>query len=325
MALARDCPLCTCTRARPVWREAERRYVRCSNCGVVFSDLDADTYATEEHNAWHDEQLDRPTELFYGRARALVHARFLERFPPCGSSRLLDVGCGLGYFVQRASQAGWKAHGCDTSSAWIAHARSLVEPERIALSPVTESLFGGGFDLVTTWDVLEHIYEPLPFLRTIASLLAPGGRAFIRTPNLTWVYPTYGLRRHVLRSPVELGPLNHVVYYTAATLTVALRRADLRPASWPVLPPPQVPLSNRDPSQAGVSSTTTRLKNIHAGAAERIAALSRGRIVVGSDLDVVAVRANSDARAERSDIPGGPSNSRPPSGLKDFEDEPNTV
>ncbi len=296
MALARGCPLCPCGRARPVWREAGRRYVRCSGCGVVYSDVDADTYAAASHNVWHDEQLQASTESFYGTARQLVHARFLERFPPTGRCRLLDVGCGLGYFVERAAKAGWDAYGCDTSSAWVTRARSVVGPERIGLGPLTEGLFGGGFDLVTAWDVLEHIHDPLPFLSTIGSLLAPGGRAFIRTPNLTWIYPTYGLRRHALRSSVELGPLNHVVYYTAATLTVALSRADLRPVSWPVLPPPQVPLSNRDPSQAGASCTTTRLKNIHAGAAERIAALSRARVVVGSDLDVVAIHATRPRR-----------------------------
>ncbi|MGO9972089.1 MAG: hypothetical protein ACLP01_04615 [Solirubrobacteraceae bacterium] len=97
-----------------------------------------------------------------------------------------------------------------------------------------------------------------------------------------------------MRSAVELGPLNHVVYYTAPTLTEALRRAGLAQDSWPVLPPPQVALANRHPSRAGAPSATTRLKNVHSRAAERLASPSRGRIVAGCDLDVVAVRANGD-------------------------------
>jgi SAM-dependent methyltransferase len=261
----------------------------------MFSDLAAATYDEAARNTWHDGELATGTESFYGDARALAHERFLERFPPSGSGRLLDVGCGLGYFVARALSAGWDAYGCDTSASWAAHARELVGEQRIACAAVDAGLsggglFGGGFDLVTSWDVLEHIHDPLPFLRTIAALLAPGGRAFIRTPNLTWIQPTYAMRRWLAPGSVELGPLNHVVYYTAATLARALRLAGLEPVAWPVLPPPQVGIGNRVPAAAGRSSPVTRAKNLHAAGADRLARVTRGRFVTGQDLDVVAVR-----------------------------------
>ena len=286
--LSRDCPLCRGRRARPVWRESGLRYVRCSDCRLVFSDVDAETYAATGHNAWSEPELSAPVEAFYGAARNLAYQRFLERFPPAGARRLLDVGCGLGYFVAAARDAGWQAFGCDTSASWVARARELAGGDRIALEEVHPGLFGGGFDLVTAWDVLEHIHDPVPFLRTIAGLLAARGRVFIRTPNLAWILPTYRARRHLLREPVGLGPLNHVVYFTADTLGAALRAAGLEPQAWPVLPPPQVGLANRDPARAGQGSPATRLKNLHAATAERIARGSHGRWVLGQDLDVIA-------------------------------------
>lgn len=290
MALHRDCPLCGSVRARPVWHEQGHRYVRCSGCGVVFSDVNAAAYDSAAHNVWHDDELAASTESFYGTARTLVHTRFVERFTPTGSGRLLDVGCGLGYFVARAAYAGWDAYGCDTSEQWVRHARRLVGPDRIALGGVSAGVLGGRFELITAWDVLEHIHDPRPFLRSIADNLAPGGRVFMRTPNLTWIYPTYATRRHLLRSEVELGPLNHVVYYTASTLRRALESAGLRAIEWPVLPPPQVGLANRDPSRAGRATAVTRAKNLHAEIAERLARASGGHVVTGADLDVVAVR-----------------------------------
>jgi SAM-dependent methyltransferase len=291
MTLARVCPLCDGRRARPVWHEAGRRYVRCAACGVVFSDIDAATYEAAARNAWHEDEIAAGTTAFYGDARALAHRRFLERFPPSGGRRLLDVGCGLGYFAAAALEAGWDAYGCDTSGPWVRMAGARVGADRIALGAADAGLFGGGFDMVTAWDVLEHIHDPIPLLTTIGSLLAPAGRAFIRTPNLTWIYPTYTVRRRLLHADVELGPLNHVVYYTSRTLGAALTDAGLSAVEWPVLPPPQVGIGNRDPSRAGRRGPATALKNLHAAVADRLAHLGRGRVVVGQDLDVVAVRA----------------------------------
>jgi SAM-dependent methyltransferase len=255
----------------------------------VFSDVSAERYAAEQHNVWHEEHLSEATTAFYGTARALAHGRFLSRFPPFGARRMLDVGCGLGYFVRRALDAGWDAYGCDTSETWTRIAREQVGADRIACGPAHEGpLANARYELVTAWDVLEHVHDPIPFLRSLRTLIAPGGRLFIRTPNLSWIYPTYMARRHLLREEIELGPLNHVVYYTASSLRVALGRAGLEPVDWPVLPPPQVGIANRDPAAAGKSSAVTLLKNTHARIADAAARFSRGRIVVGADLDVLA-------------------------------------
>jgi hypothetical protein len=58
-----------------------------------------------------------------------------------------------------------------------------------------------------------------------------------------------------------------------------------------VLPPPQVGIANRRPQDAGQRSATTRLKNLHAAGANLIAGPSGGRLALGADLDIVAVRA----------------------------------
>lgn len=292
MSISRHCPICRFTRARPVWHEAQLRYVRCGRCGLVFSDVDAATYARDGHNSWHEPEVTERTRAFYGLARSRAHERFLSRFPPVGERRLLDVGCGLGYFMTRAASAGWIAHGCDTSIPWLQRAAEATgTPERLACSEPRGDLFRGSFDMITVWDVLEHVYEPLPFLQAIADLLAPDGRLFLRTPNLLWVYPTYAVRRGLFGSDVVLGPLNHVVYYTSGSLRRTLQTVGLAPIDWPVLPPPQVPLRNRRPERAGERSVTTALKNAHAAAAELVSRATGGMVVIGADLDVVAVRA----------------------------------
>lgn len=293
MSLRRSCPLCDGRRARPAWHEDGLRYVRCSNCGVLFSDVDEATYSTGQHNAWHEDRVDEGMVAFYDTARARVHQQFLTLHAPTGEGRLLDVGCGLGYFVERALHAGWEAYGCDTSGPWTSAARDRVGAERIHEGLADSTMLGGRrYDLVTAWDVVEHVHDPLPFLRVLRDLLAPGGKLFLRTPNVAWVYPTYSARRRLLGEPVELGPLNHVVYYGAATMRRAVRAAGLEQAGWLVLPPPQVSRRNDVPTQAGGHTLTIRAKNAHAAASAALARTTRGRIVLASDLDVL-VRAQT--------------------------------
>jgi 2-polyprenyl-3-methyl-5-hydroxy-6-metoxy-1,4-benzoquinol methylase len=264
--------------------------VRCASCGVLFSDVDRATYEADQRNVWHSGELSAGTTAFYGAARERAQDRFLAAYPPAGPGRrLLDLGCGLGFFVSRALEDGWEAFGCDTSQPWAEQAARRAGAERIILGAVEEiPAAAGRFDLITSWDVLEHIFEPLPFLRAARRLLAPGGRLFLRTPNEAWVYPSYLARRLLLGEAVELGPLNHVVYYRAATLRLALGRAGLSPTDWPGLPPPQVGYANRDTALGARRALVVAAKNAHAAAARGLARASAGRLVLGSDLDVVA-------------------------------------
>lgn len=283
--------MCGAARARPGWREAGERYVRCSACTTLFSDITEEHYLTAQRNAWHEEDLDTGTLAFYGDARGLVQDRFLAANPPAAGGRLLDVGCGLGFFVERALAAGWDAYGCDSSEAWSAHARERIGNERVRTGELDAAIpEHAGFDLITSWDVVEHIFEPIPFLRAIAARLAPGGRVFIRTPNEAWVYPTYAVRR-LLGEDVELGPLNHVVYYRSTTLERALEAAGLRAVQWPSLPPPQVSLGNRRSLNGSRRTAVTVVKNAHARLGRQLATGTGGRLVISSDLDAIAVAA----------------------------------
>ena len=97
----------------------------------------------------------------------------------------------------------------------------------------------------------------------------------------------YALRRR-LGQDVALGATNHVTYFTASTMRRALARAGLVAVRWPVLPPPQV---ETFAAVGAAPGTAVALKNRYAAAADRVARASAGRVVLGSDLDVVAVPA----------------------------------
>jgi 2-polyprenyl-3-methyl-5-hydroxy-6-metoxy-1,4-benzoquinol methylase len=288
IATARRCPWCEDRRARLIWVEAGYGYVRCSSCGGVFSNLSACEYARTRHNAWNDDLTSGATAAFYGAARGPAQDEFLERNPPVGNGRLLDVGCGLGFFLDRARRRGWEVQGVDTSPAWVEHANSLIGARLVQCTSVERaSLAAGSFALVTVWDVIEHIFDPVPFLAHLRTLLAPGGRLFIRTPNIAYCYPVYAGRRWLLGHDVELGPTNHVVYFTAATMRDALGRAGLRASDWWVHVPPQVAPHQWADSRGEVGVIAA--KDAYARVARALAWVSGGRLVLGSDLDVMCV------------------------------------
>jgi 2-polyprenyl-3-methyl-5-hydroxy-6-metoxy-1,4-benzoquinol methylase len=105
------------------------------------------------------------------------------RIPEFGTNRLLDVGCGNGNFLRDARSAGWDVQGTDLDPVAVETARRLgisVWEGRYDTAPFDPS----SFDVITTHQVIEHVPDPLIFLRTLFNWLKPGGLLWIGTPNL---------------------------------------------------------------------------------------------------------------------------------------------
>jgi SAM-dependent methyltransferase len=106
-----------------------------------------------------------------------------ERLLPPARRRLLDIGCGPGFFLRTALQRGWDAYGIEPSRQAAAHARGLG-------AEVTEGFFGpqtaptlGRFDAIALTNMLEHVPEPIGILTLARDLLDPGGVLCVGVPN----------------------------------------------------------------------------------------------------------------------------------------------
>jgi SAM-dependent methyltransferase len=115
-----------------------------------------------------------------------MHHDFFHRFVVGRLGRLLDMGCGLGFFLQAmASYTNWEAYGCEISPAAVRYARDTLGLPNIICGRLEEvDLTHNTFDIITLWDVLEHLLQPDPLLRRCHVLLKEGGLCFIRTPNV---------------------------------------------------------------------------------------------------------------------------------------------
>ena len=102
--------------------------------------------------------------------------------------RVLDVGCGTGFLLERLAERGYSGIGVDLSPESVAHAQRRLAEIGAAdrLSAVVGSAYEppeGPFDLICLTDVLEHLEDPRACMRALAARLAPGGLVVVSTPN----------------------------------------------------------------------------------------------------------------------------------------------
>jgi 2-polyprenyl-3-methyl-5-hydroxy-6-metoxy-1,4-benzoquinol methylase len=96
-------------------------------------------------------------------------------------ARLLDIGTGLGEFLNQAREFGFEVYGNELSNAAICSARQRYDIllSRIALEEEPRTAF---FDVVAMWGLLEHVLDPFSVLKNAFRLLRAGGILYIYTP-----------------------------------------------------------------------------------------------------------------------------------------------
>ncbi len=139
------------------------------------------TYDAEYFESWN---LAPGTPAWKLReATAAMRLETLERLGVRGGA-LLDVGAAGGYLVERANRAGFDARGVEVSEHAVEIA-SRVVPGRVHQGTLeTLDLEPGSLDVVTLFDVLEHVPAPSDSLSRLARWLKPGGWLAVTTPDV---------------------------------------------------------------------------------------------------------------------------------------------
>jgi 2-polyprenyl-3-methyl-5-hydroxy-6-metoxy-1,4-benzoquinol methylase len=199
---------------------------RCAGCGLVYVDPRPGDRVLAE---LYDEDFYFETGWSYASLADLVieliqtHRRLrIERYRRDGC--LLDIGSGDGHFVHHMARHGWTATGIDFSPSALRFARRLWSGGRFLQGSLEDFDFPPGrFDVITMWQVLEHIGEPGPLLGRCRDLLAPAGMLIAAVPNFDgWSSRLTRDRWWGLDVP------RHLVHYTPATLRRSLEESGFR-------------------------------------------------------------------------------------------------
>lgn len=204
---------------------------KCLHCGLIALDFASDGEIREQiHDFWWKKTwLDT-----YYRFKEKMDCNYIEKLRflenKTHGKKILDVGCGCGFFLLAAKKEGWDATGLDISQPAVNHAKNNLGLEALH-STISEAKFpDNSFDLVTMWDVVEHLDKPSIVFNEIRRILKPSGLLVVETPN---VKSLIHLIAHVSYK-VSLGRLkyfvnriyipSHLYYFSRRPLSDMLQR-----------------------------------------------------------------------------------------------------
>jgi SAM-dependent methyltransferase len=229
--ITNTCALCSDGESRALFTVDGALIVACRACGLVRQDTrplaaaavyDAGYYATDNPkggyaNYFLDADVNRRT--FRDRVRA-IERRYGRR------GRLLDVGCALGDFLLEAKASGWDVEGVEISS--FAAQRARERGLRVTAGRLEElALPDASFDVITLYDAIEHLTDPVATLAAVRRLLVPGGIVHLVTPNVG------GLQARLLgRFWYHYKPGEHLFYFSPNTMSATVEAAGLVWLGW---------------------------------------------------------------------------------------------
>lgn len=136
--------------------------------------------------------------------------------------RFLDVGCGEGYALSYFREAGWSVKGLDFSSAGVASKNPSCKDALVTgdVFELIESELAAGMTYEVVWlqNVLEHVLDPIALLKSLHSLVAPGGLAVVTVPNDCSSTQIAALNHQHIDSAFWVAPPDHLSYFDHISL-----------------------------------------------------------------------------------------------------------
>lgn len=193
-----------------------QRIVRCRECGLVYVNprINEKTVA----NSYKDAVDEIYVQGAAGRKhtfRQCVKKINKWRRPP---GRLLDIGCAAGFFVHEATKQGWDSMGIEPSR-WLVSWGIENLKVKLRTGTLRQGKFKDeDFDVLTMWDVLEHVPDPLSELKECHRILKTGGMLVINYPDFgSFLAKLAGSKWWFLLS-------NHLYYFTTRTMREYLEK-----------------------------------------------------------------------------------------------------
>jgi 2-polyprenyl-3-methyl-5-hydroxy-6-metoxy-1,4-benzoquinol methylase len=249
-----DCALCRSSERDTVvveeFAKAPLQIVRCADCGFCYSwprptHLFASIFHTpQKRNAMVDAGILPEGRRMHGDAifdyekqksmdpQYRQGLREIAEYVPVGT--VLDVGCAGGRFVELAAEAGYDAFGIDMQQAPVREGREQRGLNLRTCPPNEIPAELPALNVVTLWNVLEHVSQPIKLLSAIEQALDSGGIVLVDVPNFAFRLLQWRLKGITRPDHQRFMPQEHINHFTQATLSRVLEAAGLRPVAFSV-------------------------------------------------------------------------------------------
>lgn len=201
--------------------------VQCPRCGLVYTNPRMIwKYATSGDK--FEAELDAYRRDYWPprQQSALKFWDILSQYRQTG--KLLDLGCSYGFFLDESRRQGWQAMGVEPAPDQLAWARQYLQLT-VVDNLENPDLAPHSFDVLSTWDVIEHIEDPHSFLKRCHTLIRPGGVLLLKTPNADgllrrgpwWLRPYLALYRQLV---YPANPMQHLYHFTPQIMQQMLQQ-----------------------------------------------------------------------------------------------------
>lgn len=191
-----QCPVCSNPHFVPYLQPKDHtvsgkefQIVACKGCGFLFTNprpvasAIGQYYESTDYISHHDEAKDFMSSL-YTKVRNYTTQQKIKLIEKLTGKKgsLLDVGCGAGFFLSKAKEAGWKVSGTEPDT----------QARHISKDRVGDTIFESiddlnfkdqTFDTITMWHVLEHVHLLNETMEWLEGHLKQNGRLIIAVPN----------------------------------------------------------------------------------------------------------------------------------------------
>lgn len=203
-------------------------YVKCFDCGLVY----VRSRLTEMDFKEEAEKLAKTRHLIKAKIesdysdfiREVIHNPRLHLIKSYRrNGRMLDIGCGNGAFIYSAEKRGWKVSGVELSESNALYARDK-RGLNVQLGTIFDAKFSDEyFDVVTMWEVIEHLNSPLQYLKETNRILRKDGAVLISTPNIN------SLTRFLIHDRWEIfSPEKHLNLFSQNTITTLFKKTGFK-------------------------------------------------------------------------------------------------
>lgn len=213
-----DCLHCQSEKLKPLGGYEATHLCECKECGFVFAQAIPSAKELEDHYKQYGRN-DYLSPVTIKRYNELLDK--METFRKTG--KLLDVGCGIGYFLEEAKKRGWEVYGTEyTDDAAKICEEKGIHMHKGMLNPENYEL--ESFDVITSFEVIEHINNPVDELNNFNKLLRKEGLVYCTTPNFN------SLLRYRLKADFNVITYpEHLSYYAPRTLRNVFEQCGFRP------------------------------------------------------------------------------------------------
>lgn len=217
-----SCPVCEGDSFENLFKKNNEQFVKCNGCDLVlinprplFSRV-LDTY-DDNYSQIYANKASKKLKRIKRWVGRVIKLRG-------NNGNWLDIGCSVGFVAKVADESGFDAYGVDVQDWGIQYGKTRLGLQHLSCGQLEDQKYNDNFfNVISMYDVIEHVPDLDTFLSEIKRILARDGIIDIITPDIGhWRTPKK------LSAWNEIKPSEHLYYFNKTTLSMLLKKYGLK-------------------------------------------------------------------------------------------------